>query len=146
MNLAIRDHKIIQLKAELENRKKILCMKRHQLKHNIKENMLLKEVADDYNNYNNHIISQKEKQIVFLQMLNEYIDNINDDLMITSNKLKNSQQDQREIMKEISVLKNELDDLVNTNTNPYTNNNNLNNLNNNNLNNTNNNNPNNIHE
>jgi chaperonin cofactor prefoldin len=136
MNLAIRDHKIIQLKAELENRKKILCMKRHQLKHNIKENVLLKEVADDYNNYNNHIISQKEKQIVFLQMLNEYIDNINDDLMITSNKLKNSQQDQREIMKEISVLKNELDDLVN----PNNNNNNLNNTNNNN------NNPNNIHE
>jgi hypothetical protein len=115
MNLAIRDHKIIQLKAELENRKKILCMKRHQLKNNIKENELLKEVANDYNNYNNHIISQKEKQIVFLQMLNEYIDNINDDLMITTNKLKNSQQDQREILNEISVLKNELDELVNSN-------------------------------
>lgn len=115
MNLAIRDHKIIQLKAELENRKKMLCIKRHQLKNNMKENSLLKEVADDYNNYNNHIISQKKKQIVFFQMLNEYINNINGDLMITTNKLKNSQQDQREILREISVLKNELDELVNSN-------------------------------
>ena len=114
MDLATRDHKIIQLKAELENRKKLLCMKRRQLKTNVRENHFLKDVVDDYDTYNKHIISQKEKQVVFLQMLNQYIDNINQDLSLTNNQLQNSKQEQREILKEITYLKNEIDDLVKT--------------------------------
>jgi hypothetical protein len=100
-------------------------MKRHQLKSNMRENIYLKEVANDYDKYNNHIISQKEKQLVFLQMLNGYIDNINSDLTLTNNKLKDSKQDQREIMKEITYLKNELDDLVKSNDDDINSNNNI---------------------
>ena len=114
MQLAIRDHKILQMKAEIENRKKILCVKRHQLKNNAKENDLLKFVLTDYEKYNTHIISQKEKQIMFLERLNEYIDNINIDLKLTDNKLKESKHEQREILKEITYLKNEIDNLVET--------------------------------
>ena len=125
MNLAVRDHKIIQLKAELENRKKLLCMKRRQLKSNVRENHFLKDVVDDYDTYNKHIISQKEKQVVFLQMLNQYIDNINQDLSLTNNQLQNSKNDQREILKEITYLKNELDDLVKTTDEDINSNNNI---------------------
>ncbi len=114
MQLAIRDHKILQMKAEIENRKKILCVKRHQLKNNAKENDLLKFVLTDYEKYNTHIISQKEKQIMFLERLNDYIDNINIDLKLTDNKLKESKHEQREILKEITYLKNEIDNLVET--------------------------------
>lgn len=112
MNLAIRDHKIYQMKAELENRKKMLCAKRKQLADNERENTFLKGVADDYDTYNKHIISQKEQQILFLNMLNQYIDNITNDLQLTDTKLKESKHEQREITKEITYLKNELDDLV----------------------------------
>ena len=65
MDLAIRDHKIIQLKAELENRKKLLFMKRHQLKSNVRDNELLRNVADDYEKYNINI---------FNFFLKEYLD------------------------------------------------------------------------
>ena len=34
MELALRDKKIFQMNAELENRKKLLCLKRRQLMHN----------------------------------------------------------------------------------------------------------------
>ena len=115
MNLALRDQKIFQLKSELENRKRILCAKRQQLKSNMRENQLLREVAQDYDNYNKHIIDQKEQQIVFLKRLNDYIENISVDLKLTDNKLKESKQEQREIMKEISFLKSEIDDLVENN-------------------------------
>ncbi len=117
MQLAIRDHKILQMKAELENRKKILCVKRQQLKNNVKENDLLKFVLTDYEKYNTHIISQKKKQIMFLERLNDYIDNINIDLKLTDNKLKESKQEQREILREINYLKNEIDNLVETTNN-----------------------------
>lgn len=114
MNLAIRDHKIFQMKAELENRKKMLCAKRKLLADSERENTFLKGVADDYDTYNKHIISQKEQQILFLKMLNQYIDNITNDLQLTDTKLKESKHEQREITKEITYLKNELDDLVET--------------------------------
>ena len=42
MDLAIRDHMIYQMKAELENRKKMLCMKIRELKETVRENGLLK--------------------------------------------------------------------------------------------------------
>lgn len=112
MNLAIRDHKIFQLKAELENRKKILCMKRKQLKTNVNENSFLKDVMNDYEKYNTHLIGQKEKQIVFFQKLTQYIENITNDLQLTDSKLKETKSEQRDILKEISYLKNELSDLV----------------------------------
>jgi hypothetical protein len=112
MNLAIRDHKIYQMKAELENRKKMLCVKRKQLASNKRENIFLKDVIDDYDRYNKHIISQKQQQIALLNTLNQYIDNITNDLQLTDTKLKESKQEQREITKEMTYLKNELDDLV----------------------------------
>ena len=115
MFLAKRDQKIYQLKEELENRKKMLCLKRNQLKNNLKENIFLQEVVEDYDSYNKSIVNEKEKQIVFLKMLHSYIDNISDELNLTDKKLKHSKQEQREILKEISFLKDEIDDLVENN-------------------------------
>ena len=115
MYLAKRDQKIYQLKEELENRKKMLCLKRNQLKNNLKENIFLREVVEDYDSYNKSIVNEKEKQIAFLKMLHSYIDNISDELNLTDQKLKHSKQEQREILKEISFIKDEIDDLVENN-------------------------------
>jgi septal ring factor EnvC (AmiA/AmiB activator) len=115
MELALRDKKIFQMNAELENRKKLLCLKRRQLMHNKRENNLLQGVLDDYEKYNKHIISNKERQIVFFQQLHSYIENITKDLQLTDHKLLESRNEQREITKEISFLKDELDNLVDNN-------------------------------
>ena len=115
MELAIRDHKIFQIKAELENRKKMLCAKRQMLRTTVNENEFLRGVMDDYEQYNRHIANQKEKQIKFLQGINQYIDNITIDLHLTDSKLKESKREQREIIKEIAIIKRELDDLEKTN-------------------------------
>jgi septal ring factor EnvC (AmiA/AmiB activator) len=115
MELAIRDHKIFQIKAEIENRKKLLCAKRQMLRKTVKENEFLNDILNDYEQYNKHIISQKEKQIVFLERLNQYIINITTDLQMTDNRLRDSNREQREITKEISMIKRELDDLVKNN-------------------------------
>ena len=116
MELVMRDHKIFQMKAEIENRKKILCAKRQELAKNTRENIFLTEVANDYDKYNKHMISQRMKQISFFQTLNQYIDNITDELQLTDSKLKESKQQQREITTELENLKNELDYLVKDNT------------------------------
>lgn len=112
MDLAIRDHMIYQMKAELENRKKMLCMKIRELKETVRENGLLNQVLADYNKYNQHIVKQKQEQIEFLYMLHEYIEKISRDIHVTSNLLKESKMEQREILKEINTLRHEIDDLI----------------------------------
>jgi len=112
MDLAIRDHVIFQMKSELENRKRILCEKRKQLKHITNENSMLSEVLADYDKYNKHIVKQKQDQMIFLHMLHEYIANITTDMNITGSQLNESRMEQREILSEISNLKSELDMLI----------------------------------
>lgn len=113
MNLAKRDQKIFQMKAELKNRKKMLGEKIKELKQTSRENELLSQVLADYNNHNHDIIAQKHKQIEYLKSLHEYIENVSHhNIDLTSNSLKKeSMADQREILKEIDYLTNEIDNL-----------------------------------
>jgi len=112
MNLAERDQKIFQMKAELENRKKILGGKRKELKQSLRENELLNQVLADYNKENINIVNQKNEQIEFLKLLHEYIGNVSHQNIDTSPRLlKESKTDQREIIKEINHLKHELTEL-----------------------------------
>ena len=108
MNLAERDQMIFQMKAELENRKKMLSSKRDELKHTSRENELLNQVLADYNNHNHDNINQKHEQIEFLKLLHEYIGNISHNIHTTSRLLKESKADQREISKEINYLNREI--------------------------------------
>ena len=112
MNLAERDQKIFQMKAELKNRKKMLGGKIKELKQSLRENELLNQVLADYNNHNHDIIAQKHKQIEYLNSLHEYIGNVSHQNIDTSPRLlKESKTDQREIIKEINHLKHELTEL-----------------------------------
>jgi hypothetical protein len=112
MNLAKRDHMIFQMKAELENRKKMLCSKRKEMKKNVSENGLLNQVLADYSKYNQDIVNQKREQIDFLKLLHEYVGNVSHDIHATSTLLKESRTDQREILKEINHLKHDLEELM----------------------------------
>jgi len=115
MDLALRDKKIFQMKAELENRKRLLCMKRKQLVQNKRENKLLENVLGDYETYNKRFIKDHDRKIVFLQQLHSYVERITHDLKLTDTKLQESKNEQRDIMKEITLLKNEIDNLVEDN-------------------------------
>jgi len=112
MEIALRDMKIYQMRAEIENRKRILCKKRKQLIQNKKNNALLEDVLEDYSIYNNHIISEKKKKIMFLEKLHSYIGKITTDLKLADEKLKESNDEQKNILKEINILKNEMDNLI----------------------------------
>lgn len=113
MELAVRDNVIFQMKLELENRKRILCAKRKQLKQITSENTMLNGVLADYDKFNKHIIKQKQEQILFLNMLHEYVTNITKDINITNSQLNESRIEQREILNEINSLKSELNELTN---------------------------------
>lgn len=113
MNLAERDQKIFQMKAELENRKKMLYSKIKELKKSSMENELLNQVLADYSIYNQDIANQKREQIEMLKTLHEYIGNIShhNNIHTNSTLIKESKMDQRMITKEINQLEHEIEDL-----------------------------------
>ena len=90
-------------------------MKRKQLVQNKRENKLLEHVLGDYETYNKRFIKDHDRKIVFLQQLHSYVERITHDLKLTDTKLQESKNEQRDIMKEITLLKNEIDNLVEDN-------------------------------
>jgi len=112
MELAIRDHSIYQMKAEIENRKKLLCVKRRELQKTSKENKFLNGVLEDYNKYHNYIVENKKKQIMQFQMILDYIDSITKDLKLTDNQVTQATKDQKNILHELNKIKKDLDELT----------------------------------
>ena len=111
MFLAIRDKQICQFKEEIENRKKILCMKRKNLEKNVNENKFLNMILEDYKKYNRKMLNEKIKKMEFLEKINKYIEELKGDLKTTQKMMELSNYEQKEIVKEIKSLKNEIEDL-----------------------------------
>ena len=93
----------------------MLSSKRKELKQNVRENGLLNEVLADYNKHNHDIVNQKQEQIDLLKTLHEYIGSVsnhNNNIHRASTLMKESKTDQREILKEINHLKQEIEGLT----------------------------------
>jgi hypothetical protein len=112
MDIYIRDNKIYNLKREMENRKRMLCAKRKELKKTQDDNKFLKIVIDDYDKYNTFIKAQKQQQIVVLERINEYISKITKEMKLADDKLTQAKKDQNEILGEINKITKELDDII----------------------------------
>ena len=115
MELALRDQQIYRMQCELKNRKKMLCTKGKQLHKYVNENNYLKDIVDDYNKYNTYIMEEKKKKMNALHDINDYITKINAGLHMTDNALDQSKKEQRRLLHEIDNIKNDLDEIINSN-------------------------------
>tara|TARA_B110000967_G_scaffold208866_1_gene262562 strand:+ start:161 stop:499 length:339 start_codon:yes stop_codon:yes gene_type:complete len=105
------------MQCELKNRKKILCTKGKELHKHVSENNYLRDIVDDYKKYNHYIIEEKKKKIKALHDINDYVNKINAGLHMTDNALDQSKQEQRRLLHEIDNIKNDLDEIINSNGN-----------------------------
>ena len=111
--LAQRDIYLLQIEEEIKNRKGLLIKKKKQLDKKEKVNIFLQEVKNDYTNYYNYIVKEKQNQYQSLLLLKEYMD----DLMSTNNlmdtELRTAKHDQTDILREIDKIKVELNEITN---------------------------------
>ena len=111
--LAQRDIYLLQIEEEIKNRKGLLIKKKKQLDKKEKVNIFLQEVKNDYTNYYNYIVKEKQNQYQSLLLLKEYMD----DLMSTNNlmdtELRTAKHDQKDILREIDKIKVELNEITN---------------------------------
>jgi len=111
-NLATRDLKLIQITEEIQNKKNLILKKKKELEKKKSVNTYLEIVSNDYNNYYNYILKQKQNEFKAMNLLNEYISDLVNTDKLVDNQLRLAKHDQKEILKEINKIQGELNNII----------------------------------
>ena len=111
-SLGNRDKYLMQIEAQISEKRNWLLNKRKVLKKTVKENKFLEGVKEDYEKYHHFIVDQKESQIKAMGLLNNYIGDIIVSGKLTEKDIKDSRVEQQEILSQIDKIKNDLDELM----------------------------------
>jgi len=110
--LAERDLYILQIEQEIKNKKNLLVKKKKELDKKSKLNEFLIDVKQDYNNYYDFIVNEKQQQYNSLMLLKEYMNDLIKTEQLVDDQLITAKHEQKYIIKEIDKVKNELDELI----------------------------------
>lgn len=106
------DRKFIELQKKIEEKKKYLAKKEQENNEEMKKKDFLLGVKDDYTKYNKYIKMQKEQQIEAFNYLKEYFTKLTTEGMLSDEKIEEAKRDQEEIVKTITNIKNDLEEMI----------------------------------
>jgi len=112
INLASKDKQFNQLQQVIELKRKMLLEKQIKYKKISKQNQFLEEIKNDYSNYSNYIMNQKQEQIKALSLLKNYVDDLSTSGNLSEQNLKDSKHEQKKILNEIKLIKNNLNEII----------------------------------
>lgn len=112
ITVADRDLYLLQIKEELENKKKLLLGKKKEMDRKEKDNQYLANVKNDYNKYYEYILNEKRQQFKAMNLLKDYMGELIQTENLLDTQLRTAKHDQQDILREISKIKNELDELM----------------------------------
>ena len=115
MDLASRDNQFIQLQQLIESKREMLLEKQNKLKKIAKQNRFLEEIKNDYSNYSNYIIKQKQEQIQALDILHKYVHDLENSGNLSKQNIKDSKYEQKKIIHEMKKIKLNLDEMIKNN-------------------------------
>ena len=115
MNLATKDQQFIELQQLIELKRKMLLEKQKKYKKIIKQNHFLEEIKNDYSNYSNYIMKQKQEQIQALEILHNYVKDLTISGNLSKQNIKDARYEQKKIIKELKSIKHNLDEVVQSN-------------------------------
>jgi hypothetical protein len=111
-NLATRDLKLIQITEEIQNKKNLILKKKKELEKKKSVNTYLEIVSNDYNNYYNYILQQKQNEFKAMNLLNDYVSDLVNTDKLVNNQLRVAKHDQKEILNEINKIQRELNNII----------------------------------
>jgi hypothetical protein len=111
-SLGERDNYIKRIENQMNEKRQLLINQREYLNRTVEENEYLEGVRNDYKQYNNIIIKQKEDQIKAMEILNRYIEDLKISGKLTEHDIGETRREQREIMDEIDIVKKSLNELI----------------------------------
>lgn len=108
-----KDDKFMHIQNLIDSKKQMLINKQKKLKRIVKQNEFLEVVKDDYENYYNYIIQQKQDQIKALTMLDDYINELTNSGELTKYNIDDAKEEQSRILKEVNNIRKNIDDIIN---------------------------------
>ena len=112
ISLGNRDQYLMQIEAQIADKRKWLLNKRKVLKKTVKENKFLVGVKSDYEKYHNFIVNQKQGQLKAMGLLNQYIGDIIVSGKLTEKDIQQTKDEQKEILGQINKIKSDLDEIM----------------------------------
>ena len=110
--LAERDIQLREIRKKINNKKMQLKRNMSMLKQEIGTNEELKQILSDYENSVEELKKKKQEQLIYFELMQDYLDNINKDSDLTAEALIRAKDDQRSILEEMKKVKNELAELA----------------------------------
>ena len=112
LTLAERDNYLVQIEAQIEAKRNLLLGKRKFLENTLMENQFLEGVKNDYHKYYDYIAKQKMDELRAMGILKQYTDDLIMSTQLTEQGIKQTKQDQQDIMNEMTKIKKALDEIV----------------------------------
>jgi len=110
--MELTDEEYLHLQYVIEAKRRMLLKKQKKIQLLSKQNVFLEGIKRDYFNYNNYIIKQKQDQIIALELLNNYIKDLNKSGQLSENNIKDAKVEQNKILRELKMLKTSLDKII----------------------------------
>jgi hypothetical protein len=112
IDLAKRDQYLLKIEDEIELRRKFLLEKQKKLEKLSRQNHFLETVKDDYENYHNYIVEQKEGQIRAMNYIKQYVEDLIVSGKLTDQDIKQAKMDQREITSEVKKIREKINEII----------------------------------
>lgn len=110
--VAERDGQIDDLQSRIHAKRFMLLQRRRAIEVAGKQNRFLVEVKKDYDRYYNALVKQKNDQVVAIEYLTKYIDNIIEEEGLSAEKISEAKREHKEMLSEIRSVKESLDEIV----------------------------------
>ena len=110
--LAQRDLKLREIRHEIEQKKAYLKRNMSMLKKEIGTNQELNTILSEYESSVAELKKKKEEQVMYFELMQDYLDKITNDSDLTAEALLRAKDDQRSILEEMKKVKDELKELV----------------------------------
>ena len=109
------DDKLLKIDELIEAKRQMIQNKQKNIGKIAKQNKFLEGVKNDYSNYNNIIMKQKQDQIQALELINKYVTDLKSTEQISTQTIEEAKNDQFKIMNEIKSIRQNLEGIVKSN-------------------------------
>jgi hypothetical protein len=112
IDLAKRDQYLLKIEDEIQLRRKFLLEKQKKLEKLSRQNHFLETIKDDYENYHNYIVEQKEGQIRAMNSIKQYVEDLIVSGKLTDQDIRQAKDDQREITNEVKKIREKINEII----------------------------------
>jgi hypothetical protein len=112
MTVKQKDERLLHIEEIIEVKKRMLLEKQKKFRFITKQNHFLSEVKNDYVTYYNYIVQQKQEQIMALEILNSYINELTNQGHLSKHNIEDAKFEQEKILKEVNSIKKGLESII----------------------------------